>query len=223
MSAEPVSPSLKDLPNLNNDLKSQLINFNQEKLKDVDVQEKIILPTAQGMTANLFFFLQDSRCFFSLLFLHVFLDYFAFLVDITQERVHTNLIQGVESFKTDQLKRTNTLEKVVLPNAEGMFFFICVLRLSTAPSFLYVSVWLFVIFEFFFCIDVATEKSQKALFEGVEAFDTRKLKPTETHEKNPLPDKTGKRRNEFGWKFMHGDLYFDQLVINWCSLLWCLK
>jgi len=40
-------------------------------------------------------------------------------VDITQERVHTNLIQGVESFRADQLKRTNTLEKVVLPNAQG--------------------------------------------------------------------------------------------------------
>lgn len=43
-----------------------------------------------------------------------------------------------------------------------------------------------------FCIDVATEKTQKALLQGVEAFDTGKLKHTETQEKNPLPDKDGK-------------------------------
>jgi len=40
--------------------------------------------------------------------------------------------------------------------------------------------------------DVASEKSQKALLEGVEAFDASKLKHTETQEKNPLPDKDGK-------------------------------
>jgi hypothetical protein len=42
-----------------------------------------------------------------------------------------------------------------------------------------------------FCTDVATEKTQKALLQGVEAFDTGKLKHTETQEKNPLPDKDG--------------------------------
>lgn len=43
-----------------------------------------------------------------------------------------------------------------------------------------------------YVIDVAAEKTQKALLEGVEAFDTGRLKHTETNEKNPLPDKTGK-------------------------------
>lgn len=45
----------------------------------------------------------------------------------------------------------------------------------------------------FFCFvpDVATEKTHKALVEGVEAFDSSKLKHTETHEKNLLPDKDG--------------------------------
>jgi hypothetical protein len=38
---------------------------------------------------------------------------------------------------------------------------------------------------------VKTEKSQKALLEGVEKFDQGKLKHTTTEEKNPLPDKTG--------------------------------
>jgi hypothetical protein len=40
---------------------------------------------------------------------------------VKQERQHSELIQGVESFKTERLKRTNTREKIVLPNAQGMF------------------------------------------------------------------------------------------------------
>lgn len=44
---------------------------------------------------------------------------------------------------------------------------------------------------FVFFADVATEKTQKAVLEGVEGFDTGKLKHTKTEEKNPLPDKSG--------------------------------
>lgn len=39
--------------------------------------------------------------------------------------------------------------------------------------------------------DVAAEKSQKSLFDGIEKFDATRLKHTETQEKNPLPDKDG--------------------------------
>lgn len=39
--------------------------------------------------------------------------------------------------------------------------------------------------------DVAAEKSQKALIDDVEGFDTGKLKHAQTQEKNPLPDKFG--------------------------------
>lgn len=45
-----------------------------------------------------------------------------------------------------------------------------------------------------FCLwfpDVATEKTQKSLFDGIEKFDATRLKHTETQEKNPLPDKDG--------------------------------
>ncbi|XP_066138077.1 thymosin beta isoform X4 [Euwallacea fornicatus] len=37
--------------------------------------------------------------------------------------------------------------------------------------------------------DVAAEKTEKALIEGIAKFDQAKLKHTETQEKNPLPDK----------------------------------
>lgn len=42
-------------------------------------------------------------------------------LDVKQERQHSQLIQGVENFKPERLKRTNTQEKMVLPNAEGKY------------------------------------------------------------------------------------------------------
>ena len=51
-----VSPSLKDLPKVNDNLKSELQRFNQENLKDVNTLEKNILPSAQGNGYFFFFF-----------------------------------------------------------------------------------------------------------------------------------------------------------------------
>lgn len=45
---------------------------------------------------------------------------------------------------------------------------------------------------YFVFIDVAAEKTQKALIDDVEGFDTGKLKHAQTQEKNPLPDKFGR-------------------------------
>lgn len=42
------APALKDLPRVDVTLKSQLEGFNPDKLKDVDTQEKVVLPTAEG-------------------------------------------------------------------------------------------------------------------------------------------------------------------------------
>lgn len=41
--------------------------------------------------------------------------------DVKRERQHNDLIQGVNNFSVDKLKRTDTLEKVILPNAQGKF------------------------------------------------------------------------------------------------------
>lgn len=43
------APSLKDLPKVAVDLKSQLEGFNTSCLHDVDTNEKIVLPSAEGM------------------------------------------------------------------------------------------------------------------------------------------------------------------------------
>lgn len=41
------------------------------------------------------------------------------------------------------------------------------------------------------CVDIASEKVQQNLMEGIESFDPKKLKHAETQEKNPLPTKEG--------------------------------
>lgn len=72
-------------------------------------------------------------------------------------KVATDLKSQLEGFNTSCLRDVDTNEKIVLPSAE----------------------------------DVATEKTQKSLFDGIEKFDSSQLKHTETQEKNPLPDKDG--------------------------------
>lgn len=53
------SPSLKDLPKVALDLKSQLEGFNHDNMKKADTTEKIILPTAEGMYQNFNTFFQS--------------------------------------------------------------------------------------------------------------------------------------------------------------------
>lgn len=43
-----------------------------------------------------------------------------FFLDVQQEKVHNSIISGVEGFERSKLHRTETQEKVVLPNAEGI-------------------------------------------------------------------------------------------------------
>lgn len=47
------SPSLKDLPKVAFDLKNQLEGFNPDNMKKADTNEKIILPTAEGIITYL--------------------------------------------------------------------------------------------------------------------------------------------------------------------------
>lgn len=49
------APKLEDLPKVADDLKCQLQSFNAEKLKDTITQEKIVLPTAEGISHSHFY------------------------------------------------------------------------------------------------------------------------------------------------------------------------
>lgn len=50
----PEAPSLKDLPRVAVDLKSELEGFKPGNLKNADTQEKIILPSAEGKKIIIF-------------------------------------------------------------------------------------------------------------------------------------------------------------------------
>lgn len=43
--------------------------------------------------------------------------------DVKQEKQHMSLLQGVESFDLTVLKHADTTEKIVLPSAEGYFYY----------------------------------------------------------------------------------------------------
>lgn len=42
------SPTLEELPKVQSDLKSQLEHFDTQSLKNIEPQEKVVLPTAEG-------------------------------------------------------------------------------------------------------------------------------------------------------------------------------
>lgn len=45
----PPPPALKDLPRVAGDLKGELEGFKTSSLKNADTQEKIVLPSAEGI------------------------------------------------------------------------------------------------------------------------------------------------------------------------------
>lgn len=116
------TPSLKDLPKVAVDLKSQLEGFNTSCLRDVDTNEKIVLPSAE---------------------------------DVATEKTQKSLFDGIEKFDSTQLKHTETQEKNQLPDKDA----------------------------------IEAEKEKNNFLNGIENFDSTKLKHTETCEKNPLPTK----------------------------------
>ncbi|KYM96314.1 hypothetical protein ALC62_12965 [Cyphomyrmex costatus] len=156
------SPSLKDLPKVALDLKSELEGFNHGCMKKAATAEKNVLPSAE---------------------------------DVRQERQHSELIHGVETFKADQLKHADTKEKIVLPNAKDV-------AAEKTQQTLIAGIEKF---------DTASlkhtetqeknplpdkdaiqqEKGKQQLISGIENFDPAKLKHAETLEKNPLPTKEG--------------------------------
>lgn len=57
----PAPPALKDLPKVAGDLKSELEGFKTDKLKNADTQEKIVLPSAEGIYTFLYLFSDIHR------------------------------------------------------------------------------------------------------------------------------------------------------------------
>ncbi|VVC24197.1 Hypothetical protein CINCED_3A005418 [Cinara cedri] len=161
------SPSLKDLPKVAYDLKSQLEGFNPDNMKKADTNEKIILPTAADVKrerqhndliqgVNNFSVEKLKRT--DTLEKVILPNAQDVAAEKTQKAITEALIEGVGGFDTGKLKHTETQEKNPLPDKTV----------------------------------IEAEKEQQQLISGIENFDTKKLKPTVTEEKNPLPTKEGK-------------------------------
>nr|CAD7576159.1 unnamed protein product [Timema californicum] len=213
--SNPISPSVKDLPKVSLDLKSELEGFKATDMKKTETQEKIVLPTAEVHPTKIRTSISPSSAV--KLNTTSALANYSTEADVRQERRHSDLIQGVESFSTDRLKRTNTNEKIVLPNAEASPPH-CTLFLSWAsyssPMASLVLTDSSQLSSDRQHLDVATEKNQKALLQGVEAFDTGKLKHTETQEKNPLPDKDVVKQEKDHQNLLEGVEHFDKATMK---------
>ncbi|CAB3375743.1 Hypothetical predicted protein, partial [Cloeon dipterum] len=142
------------------DLKSELQDFNTEKLKNAETNEKNVLPTAEDVAQERTHqdLIKGVEDFDTKKLKHTNTVEKICLPDkevVEQERVHHNLLKGVEGFDKDSMKHTETNEKNPLPDPEA----------------------------------IELEKGQQQLIAGIENFDAKSLKPTETQEKNPLPTK----------------------------------
>ncbi|XP_017786096.1 PREDICTED: uncharacterized protein LOC108569163 isoform X2 [Nicrophorus vespilloides] len=155
------APSLKDLPKVAGDLKSELEGFNKSNnLKNADTQEKIILPSAEDVASekNEKALITGIENFEKSKLKHTETQEKNPLPDkdvVQQEKTHQNLINGVEQFDKTTMRHALTTEKNVLPDPEV----------------------------------IEQEKGQKNFISGIENFDRTKMKHTETQEKNPLPTK----------------------------------
>ncbi|XP_017786097.1 PREDICTED: uncharacterized protein LOC108569163 isoform X3 [Nicrophorus vespilloides] len=155
------APSLKDLPKVAGDLKSELEGFNKSNnLKNADTQEKIILPSAEdvelekthnALIAGVENFQQSTLKRTDTKEKIVLPN----AQDVASEKNEKALITGIENFEKSKLKHTETQEKNPLPDKDV----------------------------------IEQEKGQKNFISGIENFDRTKMKHTETQEKNPLPTK----------------------------------
>merc|ERR1711874_3411 len=170
------SPSVKNLPKIDNTLKDQLLGnhnlkhqeadernvltgitgFDQSKLKDVETKEKVVLPDSEQI--------QTEKTHQGLLLgveegvqlKHVKTREPSTPTSTMQvELARDNSLAAVNEFDKSQLKTTETTEKNPLPPQEA----------------------------------IIQEKEHTLFKEGIEHFDKRRLSHTETVEKNPLPTK----------------------------------
>lgn len=99
------------------------------------------------------------------------------------EKSQQDLIHGIEGFDATKLKHAQTQEKNPLPDKDGLYL-----------TFLYIDSFdiankISLNSSFPSPTAIEQEKEKLNFINGIENFDSSKLKHTETQEKNPLPTK----------------------------------
>lgn len=105
-------------------------------------------------------------------------------------KVAVDLKSQLESFSPNSLKNAETEEKFVLPTAEGK---------DPYSHLFFKFMWYIVtknynpliIIELVGLVDMKQERHHMSMLQGLENFDTTKLKPTNTTEKSILPSIEG--------------------------------
>lgn len=108
------------------------------------------------------------------------------------EKSQQDLIHGIEGFDASKLKHAQTQEKNPLPDKDGKSNIYIIIKFIQFKHKLNPSNYIyFVCFFLSFRITPAIEQEKEKLnfINGIENFDSTKLKHTETMEKNPLPTK----------------------------------
>lgn len=114
------APKLEDLPKVAVDLKSQLEGFSTDKLKEAHTQEKIVLPTAEGMAFNTIRKYMIPCGVWNVE--HCVIIFCCLSIsDVASEKTQQNLIHGIVEFDASKLKHAETQEKNPLPDKDGMF------------------------------------------------------------------------------------------------------
>ncbi|KAF0311058.1 Thymosin beta [Amphibalanus amphitrite] len=170
--AAPTSPTLKDLPKVAPNVKSELEGFTPDKLKHTETQEKVVLPTKEDVE-------QEKQHNALLEGVEKFdaerlkktetqeKNRLPSPDDVQQERTHQDLLSGVEHFDKHSMKAVTLAEKTHLPSTEVSQFHCPDVLLTFA--------------------EIQQEKTLQSHLDGIENFDANKLKHADTVEKNPLP------------------------------------
>ncbi|KAK2584293.1 hypothetical protein KPH14_006691 [Odynerus spinipes] len=119
------SPSLKDLPKVALDLKSELEGFNHGCMKKAATAEKNVLPSAEDVAAEKTqqTLIAGIETFDPSSLKHTTTQEKNPLPDkdaIQQEKGKQQLISGIENFDPAKLKHAETLEKNPLPTKEAI-------------------------------------------------------------------------------------------------------
>ncbi|PBC32553.1 Thymosin beta-a [Apis cerana cerana] len=213
------SPSLKDLPKVALDLKSELEGFNHGCMKKASTAEKNVLPSAEDVRQER----QHSEL------IH---DVETFKPDQlkhadTKEKIILPNAKGSTSSLAGNKRRVfccfwcfEVTETYV--TKPSLFTFAFSLEEIVLHVQLFCQQFRTLYYDNTQCycpLNVAAEKTQQTLMSGIETFDPSSLKHTETQEKNLLPDMDAIQQEKGKQQLISGIENFDPAKLKHAETL----